>query len=156
VKNSLNYSVVYRFNITGFTGEKATLRFNPRTNPNYLADADTAIYAAFCLHGGAYRLFRTCALLQPQYKGHSTEYVINDLPKGSFTMELVVSGISSMPLEVIFERGPADSLPDRHIHKSGNFEYTLDDGGDAIIKGMPAPIRALSYPTRWTATLSQA
>lgn len=47
-------------------------------------------------------------LLQPKYSGYSSEYIVNFAEKGvntnqPFEIEIVVSGMSSMPLTVRFE-----------------------------------------------------
>jgi len=107
-KISPNYAVIYKFNINSIVGNnnaKAVFEFNQCINPNFLDDPDSGIYVTYCIYqSGNINDTKSAVLLQPKYTGYSTKlFTKNTLPTGSFTIDVIVSGMSSLPLLLTFE-----------------------------------------------------
>ena len=103
--NARNYAVIYRISVSGFSGSKVTFELNGNTNPNYSHNPDCGIYMAYAVWDGG-RLYDRGyhTLLQQGYHGYSIKAATNrPLPGGRFTIDIVVSGMSALPLTVIME-----------------------------------------------------
>lgn len=106
ISNVQNFAVIYKFNVSNFTGNKVTFEFNPYTTPDYLANPESGTYVAYKLTQGSKVQCGSSVLLKKA--GYSQEFDVDfngklidaNLP---FELEVVVSGMSSLPLTVRFE-----------------------------------------------------
>ncbi len=96
---AFGYAVVYKYNFSGFRSDrpvKARFKFNPYTNPNALMDPWSGMYViGKCQRTGA--IFSKQVLIGQEYV--FDENVPLDQTQ---TYYLIISGMSSLPLEVEF------------------------------------------------------
>lgn len=94
--NALNYSVIYKLNVKGFTGT-VIMEFSPYVNPGYFSNDWNGIHVfAKCneeVRSGL--LTHTKRTLEMEISGAENE---------AQQIDLVVSGMSALPVVVRFER----------------------------------------------------
>ena len=107
-KNAQNYSVIYKFNVSNFSGSRIYFQNNPLTNYNYLPDPSAALYVAYSIVQNGMRFTGSRVILTSTFPDFAGDFDVDfeevkiDLTQ-PFSIEIIVSGMSSMPLTVIFE-----------------------------------------------------
>lgn len=102
-ENSLNYSVIYKFHISGFNTDKSKVRvwfeYNDYTNPGKLAEIGSGIHLAYVINGD----FKQTALLNSDLEFlpvKDEDDFDSDVP---MILYVICSGMSTLPVTVRFE-----------------------------------------------------
>lgn len=111
MNNAQNYSTIYRLDISNFEGERIVFEYNPYAAPDFIPNTYSAIYVGCEIQQyGQQRYSRTRTLLHPTgYPSFDTELEVDlaDIAyfnrTDSFSVYMVVSGMSSLPITVRFE-----------------------------------------------------
>ena len=94
--NALNYSVIYKLNVKGFTGNMI-MEFSPYVNPEYFSNNWNGIH-----------VFTKCneevRSGKLTYTSRTLEMNINCAENETQQIDLVVSGMSALPVVVRFEK----------------------------------------------------
>ena len=97
-ENCVNFSVIYKLKIKNFDGGKMILEYNKYTNPSFLAKTPggAGLYVAAMVTGKA--------LKSGLLKSTTEQELEFDVSEDDSEIYLVVSGMSSMPVTVRFEK----------------------------------------------------
>ena len=108
-KNGQNYSVIYKFNVSNFSGSRIYFQYNPLTNYNYFPYPHSGVYVAYSIVQNGMRFTGSRVMLTSTYPDFDGDFDVNFAQMSGFdksqpfSIEIIVSGMSSMPLTVIFE-----------------------------------------------------